>query len=60
MAHVPTDEPFHVVADTPGYDPGHFVAGWPAQDQADTDAADRNERAEKLGIETRYRAIEKP
>jgi hypothetical protein len=34
-----------------------FVAGWEDIRQADLDAADRNKRAEEMGIKARYEMV---
>ena len=59
MADVkPTDQPWHVrVAGVEG-GPG-FVHGVATEAAAKTDAADRNKRAEALGIKARYEVAAK-
>lgn len=51
----PINQPYHVRTDG-----GIFVSGHETATQADKDAAERNERAEKLGIKTRYVSAPKP
>lgn len=46
------DKPFHVVTTE-----NRFVAGYDVQEEALASAKDRNDKAEKLGIKTRYRII---
>lgn len=54
----PKDQPFHIrltgVADGPG-----FVHGVETEAQAKADAADRNKKAEAMGIKARYEVAAK-
>lgn len=55
----PMSEPFHVrlvgVSDGPV-----FVHGYPEESQAKANAAERNTKAEGLGVKARYEVVPKP